>query len=263
MGNGTRMGRCSCWRNWRASSGGILVWQAGSRRQAAGPGWDKRTILRLACGQQVGFTHIRTDEWEVGMAKAQGKGPSRKPAVGEIALPGGTVLKVDGDDAAVVGALRWRPHTVAKTGLTYWAARTKAGVTYLGAFVMGLHGVVLKPGQLVIHLNGDLADARRENLVVAGWGLAMQRRVVKKRGGVSQSRYIGVNAVLKKGEPTGKWMAKVRAFNPETRESRTTYLKCWDSEEEAADAYDLAVYQIQGPRARMNFPEDEDEGGIG
>ena len=197
------------------------------------------------------------------MAKAKGKGTKTKPAVGEITLPGGAVLKMDGAEAEAVGALAWRPHKVAKTGLTYWAARTGAGEDYLGAFVMGIHGVALKPGQLVIHLNGDLADGRRANLVVAGWGLAMQRRVVKKRGGVSQSSFIGVNAVMKKGFPTGKWMAKVRVFNPETRESRTTYLKCWDSEEEAAEAYDHAVYQIQGPRARMNFPEEEDEGGIG
>jgi len=195
------------------------------------------------------------------MAKAKGQGTRTKPAIGEIPLPGGAVLKVDDEDAAVVGAVHWRPHKVAQTGLTYWAARTEGAETYLGAFVMGLHEVVLKPGQLVIHLNGDLADGRRANLVVAGWGLAMQRRVVKKRGGASQSAYIGVNAVMKKGFPTGRWMAKVRVFDPATRESKTHYLKCWDSEEEAAEVYDHAVHQIHGPQARMNFPEDED--GIG
>ena len=60
------------------------------------------------------------------MAKAKGKGTKTKPAVGEITLPGGAVLKVDGAEAEAVGAMAWRPHKVAKSGLTYWAARTGA-----------------------------------------------------------------------------------------------------------------------------------------
>lgn len=182
-----------------------------------------------------------------------------KPAAVEVQLADGVVLKVDAEAAEAVRGLVWRPHRVAETGLTYWAARRpEGGEVFLGVFVAGLGGQEVKPGQLVVHLNGDLADARRENLLVAFRGLAMQRRVVPKRGGASVSRYIGVNQVLRKGEPTGKWMAKIRLWNPQERVSGTVYLRSWDSEEEAAEVYDAAAVQIHGEAARVNFPEQSE-----
>ena len=88
------------------------------------------------------------------------------------------------------------------------------------------------------------------NLAVIGLGTAMHRREVPKRGGVGESKYIGVNAIVKAGEATGSWVSKIVLGGV------SQHLGTFASEEEAAEAYDRAAAQAHGEGARLNWPEE-------
>ena len=87
-------------------------------------------------------------------------------------------------------------------------------------------------------------------MVVSGLGTAMHRREVPKRGGVGQSKYIGVNGLVRDGEATGRWVSKI------VLGGETQHLGTYDDEEEAAEAYDRAAAQAHGEWARLNWPEE-------
>lgn len=157
-------------------------------------------------------------------------------------------LRVDPEDAEAVAGHRWHAHELRSLGLTYWAAQVEGVVTYLGAFILGLHGQGVKKDQAVLYRNGDLSDGRKANLVVIGLGTAMHRRAVPKRGGLSVSGYLGVSQVIKRGEETGRWLAKIREGGA------TIYLGIHRDEVLAALAYDRAARQMHGEQARTNFP---------
>lgn len=97
-------------------------------------------------------------------------------------------------------------------------------------------------GCRVIHINYDLLDFRRENLVWVLHCVACQRQPLKED---TKSRYKGVTLHPK----TPKWMASL------SNGPRRIYLGYYDSEEEAAEAYDKAARDYYGPYARLNFPD--------
>ena len=194
-----------------------------------------------------------------------GKGSSRARKAGpvRVAVLGGELV-VDAVDAAAVEVRKWYPHPMgsgrdeagrpkARRGLplVYWGTPGKDGrPVFLGELVCGLQGKEVGEKQAVLHRNGDLADGRRKNLVVIGLGTAMHRREVPKRGGVGESQYIGVNAIVKDGEATGRWVSKIVLGGV------SQHLGTFASEEEAAEAYDRAAAQAHGEWARLNWPEE-------
>ena len=204
---------------------------------------------------------------------ARRKGGKQGP--GEVVTKGGQVLQVDAEDVEAVAGRSWYGHPSPETGRVYWATPAPAaaggeggeGWTYLGQFVLGLHGkgspearraeaggkgeLQAHGRSLVLHLDGDLANAQKGNLRAIRLGTAMHRREVPKRDGVSSSRFIGVSQLVRKGDATGKWVAKI------TTGYESVYLGLRGSEEEAAELYDEAALQIHGPAARTNFPQED------
>lgn len=96
---------------------------------------------------------------------------------------------------------------------------------------------------VVVHRNGDRLDFRRANLCVVTRSEAMQRQ--KKRAG-SSSQYKGVQ----RHKQSGRW----RALLWRAELQRNMHLGYFDSEKEAAKAYDAAARQQYGEDAWVNFP---------
>ncbi|KAL2457158.1 AP2/ERF transcription factor [Abeliophyllum distichum] len=79
--------------------------------------------------------------------------------------------------------------------------------------------------------------------------------MVKPQAGGKRERHDGVNSGRFKGvrmRKWGKWVAEVRQPNSRDR----IWLGSYDTSEEAARAYDAAVFCLRGPTAVMNFPDD-------
>lgn len=167
-----------------------------------------------------------------------------------ISADGSSIL-VDSEDFDAVSARCWyaQPDGV---GLVWWATKDyKSGneaTVYLGQFVLARHGRILKPEEVILHVDGDHANAQMSNLRVLVRGTANHRRSVPKRGGISSTDYIGVSQVIRRGEPTGFFLAKI------SDNYSTVNLGIWPSDDVAARAYDRAAKRMHGEFARLNFP---------
>jgi hypothetical protein len=102
------------------------------------------------------------------------------------------------------------------------------------------------PGLLVDHKNGDTLDNRRTNLRLATRSQNMSNR--RKMKTKTSSQYIGVCF----DKRSGRWIAKINHNN------KKIWLGRFDSEIEAAKAYDQAAKKYHGEFARLNFPESAD-----
>ncbi|MGA2092565.1 MAG: AP2/ERF family transcription factor [Sedimentisphaerales bacterium] len=98
-------------------------------------------------------------------------------------------------------------------------------------------------GKLIDHHNNKTLDNRRSNLRIASYSENNCNRPKKKN---TTSQYTGVHLNKK----TGKWVAQIRI------DGKGTHLGTFDSEIEAARAYDRAAKREHGIFARLNFPEN-------
>ena len=94
-------------------------------------------------------------------------------------------------------------------------------------------------GLLVDHRNGDRLDNRRRNLLVTTGTLNMHNR-----SGWAVSGYRGVDA------HGGRYRARVQFRGTQETLGR------FDTAEEAARAYDRAVFDLYGEFAWFNFPDE-------
>jgi hypothetical protein len=110
---------------------------------------------------------------------------------------------------------------------------------------MYLHRAIMRAPKrkLVDHRNGDGLDNRRANLRLATHAQNAKNR--KKRKNAS-SRFIGV--YLEKR--TGRWQTKIYF------RGKPISLGCFDSQIDAAKAYDEAARKYHKDFARLNFPEE-------
>ena len=146
-----------------------------------------------------------------------------------IELANGGKTYVDPVDYERLKGYTWR---LSSHGYAY---RTEqgAGRVYLHREVMGY------PKAHVDHVNGDRLDNRKANLRAATH--RQNQHNAKKRGGTA-SRFKGVSFYA------GKWVARI------TVDRRNKYLGCFDDENEAAHAYDVAAREQFGAYARLNNP---------
>lgn len=150
--------------------------------------------------------------------------------VKEMLLTRGRVAIVDDADYEWLSQWKWSYH---KAGHAIRCKRVggKATQRIMHREILGF------PSGIVDHINGDRLDNRRENLRVTdakgnAWNRGKQ---------ISSSQYKGVRPRY------GKWLAQIQA------NGRKVHIGMFETEQEAALAYDSFARTLHGEYARVNF----------
>ncbi|MBN1804423.1 MAG: HNH endonuclease, partial [Sedimentisphaerales bacterium] len=157
-----------------------------------------------------------------------------------IYLGEGYWAKVDQDDYYRLRKYKW---VVSLRSGKFYAVRIKLDRTDGGKYssVISMHREIMNAGkgQLVDHRNLDSLDNRRGNLRIATQSENMQNRQKRKN---ATSQFIGVCFDKRAND----WVGVV------TREGKSYWLGHFDSEIEAAKAYDEKAKELFGEFARLN-----------
>jgi len=172
-------------------------------------------------------------------AAAQRTGNVKQPAdkrIRFIPLTRGRVAIVDASDYAWLSLHKW--HLASPRGRCY-AGRSRHGKR------ISMHREIMVPldGYVVDHIDGDGLNNQRSNLRICT--VHENHRNQAKAPGLS-SRYKGVHH----NKRTGKYHANIRPHR------KGIYLGSFDSEIEAARAYDRKAVELYGEFAWLNFPEE-------
>lgn len=156
-----------------------------------------------------------------------------------IALTQGYYTKVDEWEFATLSRFKWRAHDTG-CGNVY-------AVTGSEPNLIKMEHLILPPedGRLVDHINGDSLDNQRHNLRQVTFAQNMANRSYEGRWPHPASRYRGVS---RNGR---KWRA---TMNAGTKHGSYRHLGTFETEEDAAQAYDKAALEQWGDAARLNFP---------
>lgn len=155
------------------------------------------------------------------------------PSVRRIPLGNGLFAIVDANDYEEVSKYKWR---ASHHGRTVYATCVKRGrVVYMHRMIMGA-----RKGRLVDHIDGNGLNNRRCNLRLCNH--QQNRANVGPRGGVS--RFVGVYRCK------GKWVARI------TFRGKVCQIGTFEDEVEAAKARDRKAYELNGPYAYLNRPQD-------
>jgi hypothetical protein len=148
--------------------------------------------------------------------------------VKEIQLTQGRIAFVDDEDYERLIQWKWRYERYA--------------ICEVNGRVTKMHRLILDApeGVEVDHCNNNKLDNRKANLRLATRSLNEANK--PKRSG-TVSHYKGVTW------HSSKWRAKIK------RNGETHYLGHYDSEIDAAKAYDRAAREAFGEYARLNFPD--------
>lgn len=163
----------------------------------------------------------------------------------ELRLGNGMVTTVSDEDADLLDTYGWY---ALKDG-NHWYAY--ANVTEPKRTTVKLHRLIAArvlgdiSGRRIDHVNRDGLDNRRENLRAAGQGQNLVN--TGKRKGEHTSRYKGVYLHQGPGNRQPRWRAMIRIGA--TRNS----LGYFDTEEEAAVAFDRAARERYGEFEQLNF----------
>lgn len=219
--------------------------------------WERRG--RITCGQYHPLPNDKPgrcklypkDELERARAEIEKLGkpyadPDR-PGVWRVPLKGYLTYRealIDEADLPIVEGRNWN-----------WSDRTDGRVdgnvvlastteqTPLHRLILGVHGTDAR----LRFLNGDPLDCRRANLAVLT--LAEQVRGNRKMGSVSGREYTSPYKGVSWSEPRGKWVAQISKDQVHRNVGR------FDSEIDAATAYDAAARVLFGEHGHLNFPD--------
>lgn len=147
-----------------------------------------------------------------------------------IKLTNGAEVMVDDDDFDRLADFKW---IHAGRGYAIRSKMTNRVVTreYMHRVIAGA-----SKGQTVDHVNGNTADNRKQNLRICSHGENLQNRKVGKKH---------LKGIWKM--PCGiRWRAMITAGK------RRHYLGVFDSELDAAKAYNEAAVRLHGQFARLN-----------
>lgn len=151
-----------------------------------------------------------------------------------VPLTNGGAATIDREDADRVLSHSWRSADNGR-GRPYVRMVGAGSPVYLHRFILGDAA-----GRVVDHVNGDPLDNRRSNLRAASH--SQNGANAKGRGG--SSRYKGVYT---RG---GRWFAQIGGG------STTRYIGSYETEDEAALAYNAAAREAFGEFALLNAVED-------
>jgi hypothetical protein len=165
----------------------------------------------------------------------------------EIALGRGHVAVIDDEDADLVTGFKWYPMKT-KEGKIY-----AAGWKHVppGRFFVHLHRLIMnaQPGEIIDHADRDTLNCRRSNLRRAtrqqnNWNTGSNRNQ-------STSKYKGVCLCRR----SGRYIAQLRHNRVRIR------IGYFDSEEDAARAYNAKATELFGEFAYLNSVPEIAEGG--
>lgn len=148
------------------------------------------------------------------------------------------VCFVDADQAPILGIWSWYAfHNNGNTYVMRSTSRTVAGERI--GLQQYLHALLCpaKPGLVVDHKNGNGLDNRQDNLEPVTSVINTHRQRKKKS---ASSKYKGVSLFR------GRWRVTLQ------KDRRQIYIGAFQTEEEAAAAYNQAAVRVFGRYARLN-----------
>jgi hypothetical protein len=156
-----------------------------------------------------------------------------------IPLTRGKFAIVNAEDYERLGRFKWFASGPEKYPYAIRAIYPEKGVRRM----LYLHREIMKPpeGLVVDHINGNTLDNRRSNLRLATKQQNACNMRVNKEGCTSKYRGVGWHKMSK------KWAARIMV------NGRRIHLGLFNSEVEAAKAYDEAAKKYFGEFARLNF----------